>query len=828
MAKFQVIEFWVKPQGALAKKRYARVFADYNGNITVENIPGEQIINQPSIDDYKSTNFPYAEGQLVTQFCNTETFTKYRLLASRTNPWLTVQTDLNQPECGYQTPLPTPAVPQNPFGTAPYDLYLFHNFCDVEGQEFTVNVYRKNYNNQSVIVPVELPVSDKSPIKLSYTSGDDKFSPIRPCVCDFSFMALENFDFKALYNSDEREFKLEVIKVSDGSKLFSGFITPDNANEPFIAPPYPVTIRATDGLGALKKITYPLPVGSSTNIKQKFLHILAFALAKTNLNLDIMTGANLYALGMQTGLSDDPLEQGEVSPLRMSDTSGNVFSCYDAIEAVCKEFGASISQVGGVWRVFRVNEIARGAIRYRLYDYTARFKLAGSLGTVRLAGDKSQDVILNDKNHDLTTRSPYKLVKVLQEFGRAPDVIYNGNFEDWDGQNFRYWTRYGAISISRVQKFIKASAGDKIAIDDYACQFNEKANSGKWIEDVPVWMNKGQTAKLSMNIGTTDGVYDFKIRFKIGQYYLTNANGAFEWVPSLSTTAIRIDNRLADIFSFSINIEIPAIPESGDMTVQIYGFVKMEIVRGGGSGRPTRGGWQEVDAYTPIAIDNVAISSTVSDDKKVKSLINVSSQNGVYSETPDPVTIIWGEYRDGAVSPIAVSGSYTIARPSKQSDSVANSETAQQSQLQSIYLPNGDYAKGWFEFGESSTPIPIGLALARAILKAYQTSYSFLSGSFMGDNLSYIDSFNIVVPNEPDFSSKIFIWQNASFDIKYRTANGDIVEIFSKGIISNDYTTPQNPGSTSNIDQMPPIIQNPNLPTNLIGIFTEQFTPEFT
>lgn len=124
-------------------------------------------------------------------------------------------------------------------------------------------------------------------------------------------------------------------------------------------------------------------------------------------------------------------------------------------------------------------------------------------------------------------------------------------------------------------------------------------------------------------------------------------------------------------------------------------------------------------------------------------------------------------------------------------------------------------------------PSPIGLALARSILKAYQSPYKLMSCQVKGENLSYKDTFNIIVPNQTDFSAKIFMWQNATFDDKYETGEGDIVEIFSKQLVSNDYTTPEISGNNGG-GGLPPIIQNPNPPIINNGIFTEQFTPEYS
>lgn len=839
MAKQLLFQFWVKPQGFLAKKRYANVFVDNeNGQITREDVDGEPSINLPNVDDYKSTNYPYQNDDEVTRFCNTATFTEYIVKASRSDPFAYSQTALNAPQCGYLEPLPTPAVPSNPFGTAPYAVYAFYNYCDILGVDKTVNIYKRNHTG----TPIQLTYGGDTPIRKIYDAGDDKLANLRSLEVEFSFIAEVNFQLQNIYTADEREYRLDVVKVATNELEFSGFIIPDNSEEPFDNPPYEVKIRATDGLGPLKTITYPMPVGSSTDIKQKFLYIIAFALSKTNLNLDILTMVNLYSSGMLNGISDDPLEQASVNPLRMSSSDGAIYTCYEALEAVCKQFGASISQVNGQWRFARINELAKGTGRYRLYDFTARYKFSGTLETIRNLGKIGTDIVLLSGGVS-TIQPPYKLVKVLQEFGRAPDVIYNGNFEEWDGQNFRYWTRYGAINVSRIQKSIVSSAGTSILIDDYACQFNEKSNAAKWLEGTKTFLNKGQTTTLSLNIGKTDGIYKFKVRFKVGEYYLTNDTGTFEWVSQLATTGILVDNQSADIFTFSISIEIPEAPVSGDLVIQLFGFVKLSQSVSNNSPRPARTEsgardtsnvnytYTEVDEYEAIAIDNVAITTTLKEDTRLKGILNVSSQNGFYTNKPEQISIIWGEFLPSGLDPVVVRGSNNDpTRPTRDgsayiSGSPVYSEAQSQKQLQTIYNPDNSYSREWYEFGETTAPTTIGLGLAKAILKAYQLPYKRINVSIKGANLGYFDTFNIIVKDQPEFSAKIFSWLSVDFDDKNNTATGTLVEIFSKALISNDYTTPDS-GTGGNGEM--PILQNPNPPIQLNGIFTEQFTTEFT
>lgn len=114
---WEIDQFGVKPSGLLASWRYRSVQTDENGNVTSQCVPRKECMNLPCIADYSKTNRRYKSGDLITEYCNTVTHTNYRIYAQDCEPFAVVQTDLDAPKCGGGgNPLPTPAVPPNPFG----------------------------------------------------------------------------------------------------------------------------------------------------------------------------------------------------------------------------------------------------------------------------------------------------------------------------------------------------------------------------------------------------------------------------------------------------------------------------------------------------------------------------------------------------------------------------------------------------------------------------------------------------------------------------------------------------------------------------------------
>lgn len=369
----------VKNNGLFAKWGYARVMADENGAVFVQNISGKQTFSL-NLDQYPNIDRRYSVGQKITEYCNNETHTFYRIYAINERPFARVETDINQAKCGFEEPLPEPAVPSNPFGNPVYGLYRTFSYCDYEGQTVNVSIECKNYDGE--VFPIQ--VGGRSPVVISRKEVDSKFTAIRPTECILSFTSTDNFLLEQFYTNDERTFRVTVEKK--GVIEFKGYIIPDTCREPFEAPPYEVTIKATDTLGGLKSVTYPIPVGSTSLIQQSFIDILAYCFAMTNLNLDISTICNLYESTMPTGLNDDPLALASINPLRLSKDNGITLNVYEVLNEIATAWGAFIVQDKGCWNFVRPNELAAEKIRRRRYNYTGLFLYADYFTNTRVAG----------------------------------------------------------------------------------------------------------------------------------------------------------------------------------------------------------------------------------------------------------------------------------------------------------------------------------------------------------------------------------------------------------------------------------------------------------
>lgn len=378
MAEYEIDNFFVR-ESPFDFKRGARIFVSDGGVVRVQNTE-QRAITRDKISYYPIVNRAYLPGQTITTFCNLTTFTRYTVKAIDERPFVAVTDELNVPACGYQTPLPEPSVPFNPFGNPTYGVYRTFFFCDYNDKTVNVIIEKKEYVGEVL----KIKDAQGTPVKIKYPETDNKFQTYRVMEFELSFIENNNFELEEFYTEDERTFRVTIVK--DSQIMARGYIIPDSCREDFNDGNNVITVKCTDGIQSLKAISYPLPLGGTFNLQQSFLGIICYALAGLNLNLDIKTVCNLYATNMPNGLNDDPLDMASVNPLRLTKNNSTVLNCFEVLEEVCKAWGMFFTQKDGSWVFARQNEMSNDVLRQRTYNYTGLRLIAESITNKRLIG----------------------------------------------------------------------------------------------------------------------------------------------------------------------------------------------------------------------------------------------------------------------------------------------------------------------------------------------------------------------------------------------------------------------------------------------------------
>lgn len=213
--------------------------------------------------------------------------------------------------------------------------------------------------------------------------------------------------------------------------LWVGKILPQQYLEEYKAPPYYVSVVATDGLAELK--TYYLIQGDG----QKYfgtislIKLVAYCLSVLKLNLNIRVACNLYAIDMDQDAEDDPFDQAYVD-FELFYLAEKEPTLDFVLKSILDSFGARITQWENRWNIVRVEEMSAD-YDYRDFDSAGNYVANGTYAPVIDIqfpddADETQDVVLANADHSLEMKPGYGRLKAIYSLGLKPNILNNGDF----------------------------------------------------------------------------------------------------------------------------------------------------------------------------------------------------------------------------------------------------------------------------------------------------------------------------------------------------------------------------------------------------------------
>lgn len=161
-------------------------------------------------------------------------------------------------------------------------------------------------------------------------------------------------EFSSLYTSDPTMYQVELYQ--DSVLMWIGFVSPELYSEPDIAPPYDVTIVATDCLGELKLHDWE-PEVKSQSILAHLNYLMSFS------GLDLLWRS---ITSMRT--SEAPYRTIlDTATVDLSDMEGK--TCYEVLESILTSINANITQQSGNWLLFRRNDAVFAGHTSLAYDF---------------------------------------------------------------------------------------------------------------------------------------------------------------------------------------------------------------------------------------------------------------------------------------------------------------------------------------------------------------------------------------------------------------------------------------------------------------------------
>jgi len=271
-----------------------------------------------------------------------------------------------------------------------------------------------------------------SPIRLNYNLVDDDIlSPFRASYLDISFYKESlSDDFSELFAAENDAFKVTLKK--NNVLFWQGWIGSQLFSEPFASPPYPISLRAYDGLHLLKNIPYfddPEVFQATSNLfNDRFgYHNIVDVVEKCIYNTGVLNNV-FYCINIQ---NSESVSSSLFFPVRSRvhhqtflKGESNSMNMEEVLQMILKSLGATIYQRDGNWCIIRISDftlkITPSILKRDTWisdsttetNYITTNQSTGSVSDVT----DNVDFLKIDGDATMTMQYPLKEIIVEQEF----------------------------------------------------------------------------------------------------------------------------------------------------------------------------------------------------------------------------------------------------------------------------------------------------------------------------------------------------------------------------------------------------------------------------
>ena len=327
-----------------------------------------------------------------------------------------------------------PIIGQGEYSKSFGGVKYFAECLDYYGNLIRCEIRRKEYSGPES----EMELTGDA-IKLSRTNKD-----IHEQICGMgvkiSVWCNTDGQYLDLFATSDKEHMVVIYRA--GAVIFRGFIDPELYTEDFIAPPYSITIPATDGLAALDSY-YPNLDFSQDRVT--LLEILKLSLQQTGLNLPILINCSLFP---ETGKSGTMFDYVMIDSMALVQNANGYIEKINAKETITnllRGFSCRIYQSNGRWYIDRIKNKCDDSWHWVLYD------LDGTKSVV-----KNFETVIIDTNDVAYVNNPASL-EIDSGYGKQTIDI---NYEKFDtiilnnaDVSFDYFNRENDMFFSELKRW---------------------------------------------------------------------------------------------------------------------------------------------------------------------------------------------------------------------------------------------------------------------------------------------------------------------------------------------------------------------------------------
>ncbi len=295
------------------------------------------------------------------------------------------------------------------------------------GYHHKTEILEKSYSRQTYnIKGTEMP----SVYNLRGEGERDKFLPVLAGEMLMNFISETRNQYSDLYTNDPEKFRMRhsIDSGSGFSVVWLGKVLPNQSTESLLTPKSDVQIIASDTLPSLADVPFLDSEGNRLFGEYKQITLIAFILAKIGLGLSIRSGCNIYATGMNTTDTDDPLDQAYVDTLRYY-LKSETPDCLTVLKWILEPYGAQVIQWGNYWNIIRVEERVQD-FDYRVYTVAGVYSSNSNYDPIKdlkRSGMQTR-LVWTEQSASLRVNPGFGSIRLLYDLGRKDNLLINGDF----------------------------------------------------------------------------------------------------------------------------------------------------------------------------------------------------------------------------------------------------------------------------------------------------------------------------------------------------------------------------------------------------------------
>ncbi len=417
--------------------------------------------------------------------------------------------------------------------------------------DYRLNIYKKNYLGTSSEI--------RGSMVLTKGSVDTILETIRGSGLNLSLEAKSGLTFDEFILEDEFTYKTELLKSNQ--IIFNGYIKPDGVQQSYVADEWLVNITSTDGLGALKDLSFVQTNGLPFKDKLSMYEVIKGCLDRTRLSMTINTCVNIFYLDYE---GENTLKDTYINSERfIKDSNDNVImDCNEVLNSILNLFSAVVTQQDGQWWVYRPNDIGNGIVTFINNDTDQTFVKNISVEL----GSQIDNYYPHHcgSNQQIEVKGAISAYRLNYQYGFLDGFIVNSSLKHDGNLNYKGWTTVSypekIINIPNSTNGLKMNPGGfwRTAIALTSDSFLVSAGFTL-------------TFKTKLKSYAYGNIFWFKIRTSDGYYLKGLGNFVYEWSTDINSKfgVFVGEDMNPNEFTKDYSVEMPPIINDCSIRVEI-------------------------------------------------------------------------------------------------------------------------------------------------------------------------------------------------------------------------------------------------------------------